>query len=167
MGTFTAQLLVGNSHPYDGGINTITHTLYLSENSRPVWILLTNDGKRIMRWIPTLENMLDDGLLMIGLYVLKDEELLKMKNQYFVNERPDYIELYSDVKPEHLVKMYSHCRQLKDSRKIMLSVFAGSSIEGRLPVLKNYQLDMEVCLSIYKKEHSVWSGRQEEIGELK
>ncbi|MCD8510056.1 MAG: hypothetical protein LRY73_09430 [Bacillus sp. (in: Bacteria)] len=140
MGTFTTQLLAGNAHPYDGGINSITHTLYLSENSRPVWILQTNDGKRIMRWIPTLENMLDDGLLMIGLYVLKDETLWRMKKQYFANERPDFIELYHDVKPEHLENMYSHCRQLKDSRKIMLSVFAGSSIEKRLPILKKLSI---------------------------
>ncbi len=39
MAPFTAQILVGHAHPYDGGINGITHTLYLSENSRPGLII--------------------------------------------------------------------------------------------------------------------------------
>ncbi|WP_121661857.1 hypothetical protein [Metabacillus litoralis] len=74
MGTFTAQLLVGQAHPYEGGICGITHTLQLSENGRPAWVLVsTNDEKDTkitkITWIPTLEHMLEDALLMIGLYV--------------------------------------------------------------------------------------------------
>lgn len=34
MGTFTAVILVGHEHRYDGGIIP-SHAVYLSENSRP------------------------------------------------------------------------------------------------------------------------------------
>ncbi|MFC0469283.1 hypothetical protein ACFFHM_01695 [Halalkalibacter kiskunsagensis] len=35
---------------------------------------------------------------MIGLYVFKDEELMKMKDMYFSNKDEKYIELYSEIK---------------------------------------------------------------------
>ena len=42
MATMTAQILVGNPHPYHGGINP-THKIYLSESSRPALILIRED----------------------------------------------------------------------------------------------------------------------------
>jgi hypothetical protein len=39
MASFTAQILVGSAHPYNGGIIP-THFLFLSENDRPAWILV-------------------------------------------------------------------------------------------------------------------------------
>ncbi len=80
MATFTAQILVGSPHPNHGGINP-THSLFLSENSRPAWILVDpypDSGPRNSRivWIPTLENMLEDALLMIAVYVCKDDGIL-------------------------------------------------------------------------------------------
>jgi ABC-type transporter Mla maintaining outer membrane lipid asymmetry ATPase subunit MlaF len=48
----------------------------------------------------------------------------------------------------------------------MLSVFQGSSLFGQLTVLDNYQNDIEVCKSIYRKELSVWNGQFEVDGEL-
>lgn len=43
MAAYTAQALVGQAHPNHGGI-TPTHRLYLSENSRPAWILLPEES---------------------------------------------------------------------------------------------------------------------------
>ena len=80
MATFTAQILIGAKHPYDSGMMNSSHSLFLSENSRPAWILSTtdifNENKQTqprITWIPTLENMLEDALVMIGLYVLEDK----------------------------------------------------------------------------------------------
>jgi hypothetical protein len=42
MGTFTAQILIGNNHRYGGGIIP-SHAVFLSENSRPAWILKNLD----------------------------------------------------------------------------------------------------------------------------
>ncbi|MEB1808870.1 MAG: hypothetical protein LPK26_16540 [Bacillaceae bacterium] len=168
MGTFTAQLLVGHSHPNDGGIYGITHTLHLSENSRPAWVLQTaGDGrKNEITWIPTLENMLDDALLMIGIYVLKDEALCKMIGCYFSNKQKNYIELY-DIEPIHLSEMRARCHELSSDLKIMISVFEGSTVQRQLHAISEYDFDFEVCLSVYQKTYNVWSGKREERGEIR
>lgn len=173
MGTFTSKILVGQKHSYDGGIINISHTLYLSENSRSAWILTPaaefNENKQSQQrivWIPTIENMLEDALVMIGLYVLKDEKLVSLAEQYFQYPNKNVIELYDDIKPEELEELYKQARAIESSHKIILSVFQGSSILKHLPALKNYQNDIEVCKSIFTKEFSVWNRRFEESGEL-
>jgi len=168
MGTFTAQLLVGRAHPYEGGIYGITHTLQLSENGRSGWILhATNDAKTKITWIPTLEHMLEDALLMIGLYVFKDEVLCKMRDRYFTNQQENYIELYGDIDPKHLEEMRTRCREISSATKIMISIFEGSTIQTQVPVIRGYDFDFEVCLSVYQKAYNVWSGKREERGGLK
>lgn len=149
MGTFTAPLLVGHAHPYEGGIYGITHTLHLSENGRPVWILQTAGDviKNQITWIPTLEHMLEDALLMIGIYVFKDEALCKMKKCYFSNKQKNYVELYDDIESTHLSEMRARSHELSSDSKIMISIFDGSTIQNQLPVIKTYDYDFEVCLS--------------------
>lgn len=156
MGTFTAQILVGQKHSYEGGIMNISHMLYLSENSRPAWILTPLHAvtekepiqpKRIT-WIPTVEHMLEDGLLMIALYVVKDRELLKLATEFIKNANKDFIELYQDVKPENLQKLYKEAKMIMSSHKIIVSVFEGASITNQLSILKDFQNDIEVCKSI-------------------
>lgn len=174
MGTFTAQMLVGQSHTYDGGLINITHSLYLSENDRPAWLITPVDIPREKRkkqsknlvWIPTLEHMLEDALVMIGLYVLKDEQLTNMANQYFRDSKSDFIELYQDISKEHLAELYKRARSIESSHKVMLSVFQGSSILKQLPVLKQYKNEFEVCKSVYVREFSMWNQQFEVRGEL-
>jgi hypothetical protein len=173
MATFTSQIVIGRKHSYDSGILHITHTLYLSENSRPAWILTPTDefkakqqNHQKITWIPTLENMLEDALVMIGLYVVKDQELIRLANESFNQPNKDFIELYDDSKHEDLQKLYHQARKIEGSHKMILSVYQDSSILQQLPVLKQYQNDIEVCKSIYTKEFSPWSKRFEEFGEL-
>lgn len=167
MGTFTAQLLVGRAHPYEGGIYGLTHTLYLSENGRPAWILQSlGDSKEPITWIPTVDHMLEDALLMIGLYVFKDEELRNMQERYFTNKNTTYTELYKDVDSKQLEAMRERCRELTCEQKIMISVFEGSSIQSQLPIIKNYDVDFEVCQSVYQKAYNVWNKRREERGAI-
>ncbi|WP_062110040.1 hypothetical protein [Bacillus niameyensis] len=153
MATFTAQILIGQKHSYDSGIINISHSLFLSENSRPAWILtpmeLFKEQKQLqtqITWIPTLENMLEDALVMIGLYVLQDKKLITLANNLFGNPEKSCIELYDDIKPEHLKKLYEQARQIESSHKIVLSVYEGSSILNQLSVLDLYQNDKR-CVS--------------------
>ena len=173
MATFTAQILIGQKHSYDSGIINITHSLYLSENSRPAWVLTPTDvfneqdqTQPRITWIPKLENMLEDALVMIGMYVVKDKKLLTLANHFLKNPEKDFIELYDDIKPEDLQELYKQTRQIESSHKIILSVFHGSTIVKQLPVLKKYQNDIEVCNSIFAKEYSLWSKKFETRGEL-
>lgn len=173
MSTFTAQILVGTKHSYDGGIINVSHILYLSENSRPAWVLSPTDvfnenghtQKRIT-WIPTLENMLEDALVMIGLYVLKDEKLVSLANDYFDNPKQDFLELHQDIQPEGLQELYNHTRLIKSNHKMILSVFQGSTLLRQLSVLEQFQNDIEVCKSIFTKEYSLWTNQFETYGTL-
>jgi hypothetical protein len=72
MSTMTAQLLIGNAHPNDGGINPEFY-MYLSENGVARWTIIkenifsesiNNEDDRVAQWIPTIEHMLEDALIM-------------------------------------------------------------------------------------------------------
>jgi len=99
----TAQMLIGAGHPNHDGIGP-SHYLYLSENSRPAWLLVeqnvfTNNKKREAKivWIPTVEDMLEDAFLMIGLHVVKDQgmvELIKTFNKAALSDR---LEMYDNL----------------------------------------------------------------------
>jgi hypothetical protein len=173
MGTFTAQILIGQGHPYHDGIGP-SHYLFLSENSRPAWILVPQNifdgGQRVVKpkitWIPTIENMLEDALLMTALYVWRDEELCNMARRHFKNKRKNRVELYKDIEPEHLQAMYQRSRSLEIGGKIIVSVFEYSTILNQLKVLEQYKMDMEVCVSKYFRSRSVWDGQIIEKGSL-
>jgi len=173
MGTFTAQILIGQGHPYHDGIHP-SHYLFLSENDRAAWILVPQNvfrgfqrmvGPKIT-WIPTVENMLEDALLMIALYVWGDEELCDMARRHFKNKRRNWVELYEDIESEHLQTMYQRSRSLDIGGKIIVSVFQHSTILHQLKVLDQYKMDMEVCVSKYFRSRSVWDGRIIEEGSL-
>lgn len=174
MATYTAQILVGQKHSYDSGIINLSHSLYLSENSRPAWILSAIDDSRELKriqqriiWIPTLEHMLEDALVMIAMYVLKDKEILALAEQCFRSTSKEFIELYDDIAPYQLEELYQQSRQIVGSHKTMISVFHGSSILNQLSVLENYHNDIEVCKSVFAKEYSLWSEKYETRGELR
>ena len=162
MGTFTAQILVGDSHPNHGGIIP-SHMLFLSENDRPAWILksigLWGEEKagKTVTWIPTIENMLEDALLMISLYIMKDKELIRMANQCFKNKLKNRIELYDDISKEDLENLYKKNRELNRRFMIALSVFNGSTIENQLNIFKKYSMDIMVLKTKYYRAYSEWT----------
>jgi hypothetical protein len=160
MGSFTAQMLIGKPHPYHGGINP-THYLFLSENSRPAWILIPQnifdtDGKndRKITWIPTLDSMLEDAFLMIALYVLKHKTIVNMAKKYISNNQKDWAELYDDITIDDRFHMYEKCQNIKSDIRIILTVLEESSIKRHLKKIDNYHFDITVCTpqKIHKKE---------------
>ncbi len=169
MATLTAQILIGFSHMYNGGINP-THAMYLSENSRPAWILITQNvsdpvSNEKVVWIPTLENMLEDGLLMVALYVLQDKNVCAEAKRMFNWSNDTYIEAYNikDMDRQHL---YTLCKNLEYRFKVILSVFKGSGISQQLQVLLEYGMEVEVCESGYNRNYNVWTESMETSGEF-
>jgi len=172
MATLTAQILVGTSHQNHGGIGP-THFLFLSENSQPVWVLVPenvfnpeNDKIIKVTWIPTIENMLEDALLMIAINVLKDQEISELAKEHFKGDIHGSLALYQDIDPVVLKTLYQKCRKLKTGYKIVLTVLEGSSIRGQLKVLKNYGIDMEVCTPLYFRTYSAWTDEVITMGSL-
>jgi len=162
MGTLTANILIGSPHPNKDGIIP-SHYMFLSENSAPSWTLVKenvdNEDKNKypnIVWLPTVENMLEDGLLMVAAHVLKNHEILEMAKDYTKKIESERLELYSDLDDAQRNNLYQKCRELSKFPKLIISVFRSSSIETQLAVLEKYDMDVEVCTPIYSRLYSEW-----------
>ncbi len=163
MATITAQILVGHAHPNHGGV-TPTHRLYLSENSRPAWILapetvfaregVTQNGK--ITWIPTVENMLEDALLMIAIHVVRDPTVSEAAERFLRSKSSSLVTLYEDIDRKDLEQLYEKCRAAEINSKLVLTIMDGSTVAGQLKVLEKYRMDVEVCTPRYSRSHSQW-----------
>lgn len=160
MGTFTAQILVGHDHRYGGGIIP-SHALYLSENSRPAWILknldLFEEGNQsdFVRWIPTVENMLDDAMLLIGIHVIKDEAVIKAAQDFCKVDNLDDLELYEAFSKEDLETLYELVRTTKIEYCIALTIFNESHIINQYNTLDHY----ECRANVFTVAHSNYKNR--------
>ncbi|MGP3560652.1 hypothetical protein [Geobacillus sp. BK01] len=171
MATLTAQLLIGKGHPYHGGINP-THYLFLSENSVPAWILVPENlfsSKQLKPfkkkvWIPTLEHMLEDGLLMAAYYVLNDPVIQEKASPFVEAKEGRSFQLYKDIGMNSLRELHALCRQIDTDYKVAFTIFDDSSLNSHLDVLKQYKMDVEICLSCYHRYWNVWTNRTEERG---
>jgi hypothetical protein len=164
MGTMTAQILIGENHPYEGGIVNLSHTLSLSENGVPRWTIRGNHFRpskadfKPVGWIPTFESMLEDGLLMISLYALNDPKLISLSEEVFKKPIYDVTSLYEEISPSDLQKLHIANREILSGKKLVINVFNGSSINRHLRQLKYYShLELEVCRSVFSKHYSLWS----------
>ncbi|MDP4087861.1 MAG: hypothetical protein Q8930_01170 [Bacillota bacterium] len=160
MATITSEILIGHSNDLSGGIIP-THILLLSEGSKPVWILKDLDiledhthGSNTIRWIPTTDNVLEDALLMISIYVLRDKDLVENASKYFRSFSDNIIELSRDISIENLKELYRMCRRLQYDYKLILSCFTGSSLEKKLNIIKLYSMDIEVCKASYNRSYN-------------
>lgn len=169
MGTFTAQILVGSGHPNHDGIEP-SHRLYLSENSRLSWILLPETlaapGGSKVTWIPTVENTLEDALLMIGIHVVRDPEIVELASQFIASKENNWVVMYEDVEQVHREMLYQRCRALENTFKLVITVLRGSAIDEQLKVLSDYKMDVEVCRPDFVRLYSRWLDQNRIEGEL-
>jgi hypothetical protein len=154
MATLTAQILIGGAEISHHGINP-THFLFLSENDRPAWILVDQNvfqedqsSFSKITWLPTVENMLEDALLMVAIHVLKDREMLRIAKDVNIRTDAKWVEFYSNLDENSRNRLYKRCRTIPDFPKLIISVLKGSTIENQLAALDNYKMDVEVCRPI-------------------
>ena len=164
MATWTAQILVGNSHPNHGGI-TAGYQLFLSENDRPCWEcfpifpprlgeVLKNEGHTV--WIPPGPgSILECGLLMVALHCFDpmarrpvNKELVNSAKSMSKNIMDKFVDM-SILTDKQFKELYDMAKkiELDDSDKLIVTVLAGSSITERLKELKKHKYDFEVCFS--------------------
>jgi hypothetical protein len=164
MATWTAQILVGNSHPNHGGI-TAGYQLFLSENDRPCWEcfpifpprlgeVLKNEGHTV--WIPPGPgSILECGLLMVALHCFDpmarrpvNKELVSSAKSMSKKIMDKFVDM-SILTDKQFKELYDMAKkiELNDSDKLIVTVLAGSSITGRLKELKKHKYDSEVCFS--------------------
>lgn len=172
MATVTAQILIGSTHPSHGGVSP-THALFLSENSRPAWALVELDVSvehpspvgRVV-WIPTVECMLEDAMLMIAVHICEDPQIVQMATAYCGDARSDGLELYECFSEAQRRELYNRCRGLRAFPKVVVTVLDHSTIRQQIQVIGDYAMDAEVCCSSYVREYSGWRGETVVRGSL-
>ena len=164
MATWTAQILVGNSHPNHGGI-TAVYQLFLSENDRPCWEcfpifpprlgeVLKNEGHTV--WIPPGPgSILECGLLMVALHCFDpmarlpvNKELVSSAKSMSKKIMDKFVDM-SILTDKQFKELYDMAKKIKinDSTKLIVTVLAGSSITGQIKELKKHKYDVEVAYS--------------------
>ncbi len=141
MGAVTAHLIFCTYDNWHSGIHPIS-SMYLYENDRPRWVLIspavprnTKIEKRV--WIPTVENMIEDALLMFGYYVKKDEFLIEKLQSYVSQTDNERLMLYS-VNKDIRNLLYDHLKKIRFPL-IHFDTF-NSVIRNKINVLKNYKI---------------------------
>jgi hypothetical protein len=170
MAAKTAQLLLGNPHPNDGGL-TVIDTLTLSEGDRPAWTMrrtgpLQEGWRREVVWIPSLEHMLDDGLLMAAIHAFKSETVREKFLSFSDKLDANRLEIYKDLSVEQRHELYRMCRELEDFPKVVLAVYAGSSLITNIGTMAYYRMEYEVLMPVYTSSYSRWSQQTNTKGEL-
>ena len=134
MATLTAQILIGDPHPFKDGIIP-SHYLFLSENSQPSWKLVGTNIFKVnnkkypeIAWNPSVEDMLEDGLLMIAIHILKNKEIIKMAKDFSSKIDSQYLALYSELNTKQRNMLYQKCRELSGFPKLIISVFRSVAV---------------------------------------
>ena len=164
MATWTAQILVGHSHPNHGGIGA-RYQLFLSENDRPCWEcfpifpprlgeVLKNEGHTV--WIPPGPgSILECGLLMVALHCF-DPMARRPVNKELVNSAKSMSKKIMDkfvdmsiLTDKQFKELYDMAKkiELDDSDKLIVTVLAGSSIAGQEKEFKKHKYNVEIAYS--------------------
>ena len=147
----TAQILIGS--PITSFIDRFTpaFVIYLAENSRPSLVLNATsihkgdqpDFEQVI-WVPTIENMLEDALLMIVLYLHKDPKIVEAAGNYF--ELTNKVECY-DIPENGREQLYEMLENYQFRDYFIFSVFDSSSLVSQIERLNHYHIDGEICLA--------------------
>ncbi len=162
MGTMTAHVLIGDSHPNDGGIRP-HWAVQLSENSRPHLVLHNNvnylakpvKAPLYFEWTPSIENGVEDILTMIALHAIDDYPLKeKMTSLYpeIFKQRVHVYEIPGDIRSE----LYQEIRNVTNWPKLVVSLYRGCYLENKIALLEELDIDFEICLSVRAREKSNW-----------
>ena len=148
MADLTAQILVNGSY-----------LLLLLENDRPHWNcihLRYKEPRPTITWIPSKpENILKDGLLMIAIHCLADEEIIKRAKSMSKEIMNGFVTL--SLTDEQLAELYAMNRkdsdtatrtaQSTDGHLVITILGSGSSIGGQLEELKHNSFGVEIAHS--------------------
>lgn len=161
MAILTASLLIGSGRDHVNGVDP-TDFLFLAENGRLAWILvpenLSKTGDPPPRpkviWIPSDEDLLEDGLLMLAIHVLANEEIISLARDIFRN--PDFtaLQIMKQIKPDYRQMLYDQCRKIRFHTKIVMTVMEGSKLLDQVPILERYLVDVDVCVPRYSRFYS-------------
>jgi hypothetical protein len=147
MATTTAIAVIGQPHSYNGGIEP-HHFLFLTEGSRPALQLFKcrGDGLHLVAtWIPTVENMIEDLVLMSGALTGAQTAVTEILTP-LITANPRRVEMY-DLGEEHRAELYELSRKSPFRSKVVLTILEDSSLVEQAGRICRYQMNCELCLS--------------------
>jgi len=160
MATTTGQILIGRSHPNDGGIVDF-HCLYFMEGDRPSIIFndSINSNESIVV-IPTIERTIDDIFFVIVYFILKSNSIQKK----IINT--SYIEMYDVFSVHERDEIYNDVQNIlsEQNLKVIFNIFENSHLLSLVDDIKKYKINFEVTKTIVKREFNRWSGEYETKG---
>jgi hypothetical protein len=156
MATITAQFLIGHAHTNHGGIIP-THQMFLYENDRPRLVLseIGDFGRPLAVWVPTVEHMLDDALLMIAVHVIGEFKMKDISKKKGKGSK--LFEVYDDMDKKIHTTLLKELPSLPGFPKVAVTILAGSELLKHLPAIKRYSMDVEVCATCYARSKSAWT----------
>jgi hypothetical protein len=109
-------------------------------------------------WVPAgPEHILEDGLLLIAVHVLRDGDLLELTRAKLPElVRDSSVEL-EKLPADLLGELRERSRHINMGQKVVVTVLGGSSLEGQLPLLERYLMQLEVCTVTYSRTANQWS----------
>ena len=151
MAAITALVFVGYSHPNDGGLRPVV-TIEYSEGDRPAFTFPRHSGDKrdtSSRFvlIPSLENMLDDLLMIIAYREIQDSTVVTYLDS-FCNENVEQIgrlEVYKKLTPGQRTELYEHVKKINCFPKVGICLFNGSELLGTVEHIKEYTMEYEDC----------------------
>lgn len=154
MSALTAHAVIGIPHPYEDGI-IVQANLGFYENSRPSWQLdIRNDSlmrRRLPReprhvWIPSQpECILDEGLLMLGIYVWRVPTLRRqMREQLGLDPNATRHDL-TTCDGARLQSLCEAARAERYHARFALMVLGDSALNALLPHIADWPLQVDVC----------------------
>lgn len=170
MGMFTANIIVGSGHGNDDGINP-TETLYLNEGSKVSWVMRRASNRsalrRQMTWVCTVEDTLEDAILMICYFILQNSSITGLIKEFAPQFEEERAFLYDTFTDHQRKQLYSACRELNHFPKLIVTAFQGSHISSQLHRLPSLTPgDLEVCTVKYTRLYSAWTNKVVETGEI-
>ncbi len=173
MPVLTAQILAGRAHPNeDGGILEGFQVIQLFEGSRPYWQMPADPSNETMfTWIPEkIGTILADGILMAFLHVFHAAETVRLAKGQSQLDSPGRLFLNEKLSHEALEELRASCKINQDltkpDRKIILSVFRGSSINHQVSWMCDIDATCEVLQPTYSRLYSQWSDDITTLGKL-
>lgn len=153
MPDITAQILIEDPEGIRGHYTQFSRILLLEGNT-PVWVSQRerHPDYRMRRivWTATVENMLDDALVMAAVHVLQNEQMLASL-MGFLKKGYQSLLLYDDLTQRQRDELYAQCKEIFRDQKIIIMVFEGSSVQQCLPTLQDYQMDCQVLMPVYRQ----------------
>ena len=153
MATTTATAMIGQAHPKGGGI-TPTHLLFLTEDEKPALNLyrINTAGtlSRLGTWTPTIENLIEDLMLVAGALTGAQPEVGRALEIACCAGSPPGGEIYC-LGDSGRAGLYALSRKAPVIGKIVLTVLEDSSLIDQVGRLREYEADCELCVSARAK----------------